>query len=479
MVDTNIDNYAIEDILNIFNLINPTIANVTDVANTLIARMTTEGKADLVTFFTRARDKVLDFMQNIDREKPVANETTEDIKQIWDEAGFTDKSVLEPARYFGDASHVVAENKQSAQSAAGLREPIIATHIINIDSQYRSTILPYIGTPLSNAYNTQFTFSLSNPINKAVSIRLYSYHIPTTWYAFSASEGNNFFIYNGIVIQIPDGNYTPTSLIAQINTIALTDPATSGLILSLGTGGKITFTNNDLLSSTISIIFFVQANVISYNNCGNNSLSGYQTLGINMTLGWALGFRTTPDPITGDVIISINPSAAITANVPPNTYGPKYFTLSIEEYTNQRLTSGLYNIINTKLQPNTSITDYYNTIQVACKLREGSLTQAQLYAINAVTASSTANNNSTGFTNKLSGTSSGSAFAVIPLQGITALRPDPYVKFGADLAIYKRNYAKPIILQRFTVSLTDDKGILVNLYDNDWSFSLIVEEKLN
>ena len=190
-------------------------------------------------------------------------------------------------------------------------------------------------------------------------------------------------------------------------------------------------------------------------------------------------FRTTPDPITGDVIVSINPGAAITANVPPNTYGPKYFTLSIEEYTNQRLTSGLYNITNTKTNASISIPDYYNTIQVACKLREGSLTQAQIYAINAVTSSSTANNNSTGFTNKLSGTSSGSAFAVIPLQGITALRPDPYVKFGADLAIYKRNYAKPIILQRFTVSLTDDKGILVNLYDNDWSFSLIVEEKLS
>ena len=82
-------------------------------------------------------------------------------------------------------------------------------------------------------------------------------------------------------------------------------------------------------------------------------------------------------------------------------------------------------------------------------------------------------------TNTMTGYTSNSSFAVIPLAGITTLRPDPYVKFGSDLAIHKRNYSGPTHLERFTVSLNDDKGNLVNLYDNDWSFSLIVEEKLN
>jgi hypothetical protein len=43
----------------------------------------------------------------------------------------------------------------------------------------------------------------------------------------------------------------------------------------------------------------------------------------------------------------------------------------------------------------------------------------------------------------------------------------------------KRAYIKPTTLDRLTVSLTDDKGNLVDLYDNDWSFSLLVEERLN
>jgi hypothetical protein len=107
------------------------------------------------------------------------------------------------------------------------------------------------------------------------------------------------------------------------------------------------------------------------------------------------------------------------------------------------------------------------------------LTKAQQYSINAVKESSTINNNVSGFTNQLSGPTSGSAFAIIPLIGITTLRPEPYIKFGTDLAIFKRSYASPTILERFTVRLTDDKGNLVNLNDNDWSFSLIVEEKLN
>ena len=197
-------------------------------------------------------------------------------------------------------------------------------------------------------------------------------------------------------------------------------------------------------------------------------------MGVNTTLGWLMGFRTEADPVTGNVEIYLEPNNKINADVAPDTYGPKYFTLSVEDY-NSRLSGGLYNILNTKTYTNLSAKDYYNSRDLNCKLREGSLTQAQIYAINAI---STPVTNAT-VTNTMTGYTSNSSFAVVPLAGITALRPDPYIKFGADLAIYKRNYGGPTTLERFTVSLNDDKGNLVNLYDNDWSFSLIVEEKLN
>ena len=482
MTDTDIDNYTVDNILAIFNISDPTPFNVQDVANTLIAKMTTEGKTDLVTFFTEARDKVLDYLTALAAENlEVTNESHESLNKVWTDAALKSKPddpLVNVNRYFGGSSRLPAEEIANPLGNAIKGPPIIAKHIINIDSQYRTTILPYSSSPLSSSYNTNFTFQIANPIYRAVSLSLYSYQLPTSWYAFSAAMGNTFFMYNGVVINIPDGNYTPTSLVAAINTAAAANVATIGLTVTYNHATNlISFTNNDGLSGPITIIFYIQANLVNTNNCGAlASLGSFQTLGINTTLGYLLGFRTTPDPTTGDVSITINPLETIVADVSPYTYGPKYFVLSLEDYSNQRLTSGLYNITDVKAQVTSSIPD---TVYSACKLRSGSLTLAQQYSINAVINPDTASTTLVGFSNKISGPNLGTAFAMIPLTNITALRPDPYVKFGTDLFIYKRSYLAPTYLQRFSVSLTDDKGFLVNLHDNDWSFSLIVEEQLN
>jgi hypothetical protein len=480
MTDTNIDNYSVEDILGIFNLTEPTPFNVKDKGNALIAKMKTDGKPDLEKFFTLARDKVLDYLKsNNVQANQTANEAAEGMEELWANGSVPENIVKNPINYFSDASRMVAENQNLSVAESNV-PPLISTSIIIIDSQYRTNILPYSSNPNSNSFNTNFTFNLSNPITRAVSLTLYSYQIPTSFYAFNSQSGNTFFMYNGFIIQIPNGNYTPQQIVTAINAKAALQTATSGLVTAYNASSNlISFKNNDLLSGPITVVFFIQANVINSNTCGVVDLGSFQTLGINTTLGWLLGFRTTPDITTGDVNVIINPGETIFTTAPPSLNGSAYFFLSIEDYSNQRLTSGLYNITNTKTYATISVPDYYNTIQVACKLREGSLTQAQLYAINAVTASSNVNNNSTGFINKISGPTSGSTFATIPLIGIDAIRPNPYVKFGADVTIFKRKYAAPTTIERLTVTLTDDKGNLVNLFDNDWSFSLLVEEKLN
>jgi hypothetical protein len=287
-------------------------------------------------------------------------------------------------------------------------------------------------------------------------------------------------MYNGVMINIPDGNYTPTTLVNTINAIAATTVATQSLVVAYNTASnRISFINTDPLIDTVSVIFYTQSNVTNFSNCGSFILTNFQTLSLNTTLGWLLGFRTPPDPVTGDIVLFLPPQIETVADVAPDTYGPKYFTLSIEDYSNQRLSSGLYNITNTKIFNTLSVQDYYNTIGVACKLREGSLTQAQIFAINAITNPFNNLVNGANSNNTLKGPTSSTTFATIPLAGINAIRPDPYIKFGADLAIYKRNYIRPTILERFTIYLNDDKGNLVNLYDNDWSFSLVVEERLN
>jgi hypothetical protein len=476
-IDADVTQYSIEDILSIFNIIDPTEFNVTDVANTLIAKMKVAGNNDLVTFFGEARDKVLEYLQK----KNLAANADVSISQLWEPSGVEPSVNLKPTHYFDDGTRVVIDENQVNESTGDAnykKVPLVASHIINIDSQFRTNILPYSSSPLSNTYNTNFIFNLSTPITSATSMRLYSYQIPTSWYAFSFLAGNTFFLYNGIMITIPDGNYLPADLATAITTEAAKNIATQSLIVAYNSmSNRISFTNNDTLQ--VVVIFYIQANVTNFKNCGVSVLNNFQTLGINKTLGWLLGFRTPANLLTGDVNIILEPGQQLFSDVTPNTYGPKYFTLSVEEFSNYRLTNGIVSITNTNNSSILTVPDFYKTIRASCKLREGSLTQAEQYTLNAIIENNKPNLNVGGFTNKLTGPNIQAALAIIPLVNITTLRPDPYIKFGADLLPNVRNYSTPTVLSRLSVSLTDDNGNLVNLYDNDWSFSLIIEERLN
>jgi hypothetical protein len=126
-----------------------------------------------------------------------------------------------------------------------------------------------------------------------------------------------------------------------------------------------------------------------------------------------------------------------------------------------------------------------NCTQVTVKLNNGearvlpmlkktfprTLTQAQLYSTNEIIA-----NRQTSASNRTSKTTSSDIFTLIPLAGITTLRPDPYSLVGSSLPESKRVYFGPVTIDRLRVRLLDDKGNLVNLNDNDWSFSLIAEQ---
>ena len=130
-----------------------------------------------------------------------------------------------------------------------------------------------------------------------------------------------------------------------------------------------------------------------------------------------------------------------------------------------------------------SVPDYFKTINVACRLQTGNLTQAQLFSINAITTdnnvAAASNYNTSSVANQLPGPNNGSAFAYIPLPNLLNLRPNPLIAYGEDLAIFERKYIQPCRLERLAVSLTDDKGNLVNLGDNTWSFALLVDAQIS
>lgn len=92
--------------------------------------------------------------------------------------------------------------------------------IVSIDSQFRDEKYPL---------STEFTFNLSEPLRDVVALRLYSIHIPVTWYTISNNFGGNFFILKGNApgildnpsfeykVEIASGNYTAENLAVATN----------------------------------------------------------------------------------------------------------------------------------------------------------------------------------------------------------------------------------------------------------------------
>jgi hypothetical protein len=92
------------------------------------------------------------------------------------------------------------------------------SRIISIDSQYRDD---------KTSLTTDFSCELSEPLRDVVSMKLYSFQIPYTWYTIGQSYGCNFFYLKGITnginngnhdisFSINPGNYTPNELATAV-----------------------------------------------------------------------------------------------------------------------------------------------------------------------------------------------------------------------------------------------------------------------
>jgi len=334
----------------------------------------------------------------------------------------------------------------------------VVTRIVSIDSQYRQNIATLTpdgrvgkeGAPDSNSlnFNTNFTVDLPEALTNVVSIKLYSVQIPTTWYTFDHHLGNTSYKYGDDLSFIDVGNYDISGVCDALNESGLT-----------GT----TFAEQ---SNVISLGGDVGHYINSYTSDMSNSF-------INQNLFWNLGFRKT---IGDNDDISFN--AASTGDVPADVYGPRYFVLNLDDYNQNSQSKGLL-----------SVTDQYNPINAIQSKRtdgksETRLTKAQLYSQSSKLGHDELKDNklvaSTRYNNlrNNAGSKSNNAFALIPLRDVISLRAkgEPLVEFGRILEENVRTYSGPVDIERLKIQLLDDKGNLVNLHDNDWSFSLVVEQ---
>ena len=329
------------------------------------------------------------------------------------------------------------------------------SRIISIDSQYRQNIS--ILTPDGQrkktieldskniSYNTNFMINFPEPLTNVVSIKLYSVQIPTTWYTFDTHLGNTVYKHNSStdMSSIEIGNYDISGLCNQLVDLSATASINDQKI-------KFNDTNN----------------IISYDSDFSNSF-------INQNLFWNLGFRKEINE-SGD--ISFNITSGDKSDVPVDVYGPKYFVLNIDDFNKNSQGKGFLNITDT-FEPISVV----NTSRRVLPGRNNRiLTNNEKRSQNAILNKDISGSDIVRYNNKRTSNKNKStnSFAIIPLKDVISLRArqEPVVEFGKSLEHNIRVYSGPVNIERLQIQLLDDKGNLVNLHDNDWSFSLIVEQ---
>ena len=219
----------------------------------------------------------------------------------------------------------------------GVINPIkkrVITKILNIDSRFRDN---YYSTS-----STNYNVVLPTNFNDVLQIQLLSIEVPQTYYNISKQYGNNFFTVvvsgNAEVINIPDGNYDPTTMatiinkqlanlggdfanvVFRCNLINFTIPTGTGQML-------VGFNGSQSSGATLELNF--QADRFGVDD---------RFTPLPLKLGWVLGFRN------GIYINNIN---YVSEGVFDYT-GPKYFYLVVDDY-NTSVVNNFFGAFNSSI----------------------------------------------------------------------------------------------------------------------------------
>jgi hypothetical protein len=345
----------------------------------------------------------------------------------------------------------------------------INIRIVNVDSSFRQDI---------RTSSSDFTVDLCEPLHKVISFSLFNFEIQHSWYAFDSAYGTNYFYCDNSLVTIPSGNYTATELVDVINhqLNTLYGGAYSDISFVYNPNqNNIKITNN---SATTSY------NLLFYDNLNNNILvgsggsgGGSQDIGdnvgkINYNLGWLLGCRNFDS--SNNLSVTIDPSSEILLSSQVDVYGTKYIYMVLDDFNNNYCTNAIVNVsdANNKLD----LPKYFSydlSLSNPIYFNNGKpsgLTQAQAHTVVEILAQRENKN----YQNRDFGISTSNLFARIPLQ--IKKNYETIVYTNSTLQTYTRKFFGPVDIMRLRVSLYNDKGQLLDLHGQDYSFSLITEE---
>lgn len=490
-------------------------------------------------FLTKAKKRIVDSINMDPDATPAINKEPQDLNEWWSNEYLPSDNLLQnikitnrknKVQIFDDNNDGHNTMKREQLSVLNSHPLLIAQDSLNptlkninqrlvvIDSQYRQTILPYNDDVNAPSSSTNFTLDLSDPLTDTLSLKLYSYQIPYSWYVVNKNMGTSiFWVKYGTTIfsiVLDDGNYTRSGLITTIqyklDTVVNTvSPFTANnLDISFNQySGKACFLFNSAAPSIdVEIIFYDTVKYNSYYDTTASATPGVQTgigatsMKINNNLGWIMGYRAGDDK-TLPIAFSRMVSSAISYNVganpyphnllkgifsegPIDTYGTKYLIVVLDDFNQNHLNNGLVNIVDN--DTTLSVPDYFSAdlpnvcapdpalnnerVPFYVQSMPRKLTQAQVYSINQIL-----DNRRTTYKYRTSGPTTTDVFAIIPIRKPLNESGDMIIDLGSTLMYNTRTYFGPVNISRMRVSLQDDKGNILNLNGSDWSITIVAE----
>jgi hypothetical protein len=360
------------------------------------------------------------------------------------------------------------------------------SQIINLDSQYRETILPF---DLSNSNylssSTDYIVNFTQTLKNVLSLKLYSIQVPYTWYTFDENLGNNFFLMGGDRIELPSGNYTSEELTNKLNTLV------SNVAFSFNTNnGKISIENST--GSDLSVVFYDSSSTEFTQSKTKYSIPSK----INYNLGWSMGFRPDYSNTTTDISYNITTGSTLVGESIADIYGTKYIYVVIDDYNQNHMNKGLVAIDIDK--PFISNTNYKTDLSINCitdndctsRQSNSGLTSAQYGSsrtkangFNKLTKTQTYTHNEISnyrktFSDKNSriyAATTSNVLAVIPIDKNSLETGAVITENGGPLQLNSRNYFGPVDIEKMRIRLVDDRGENINLHGGDWVLNLVTE----
>ncbi len=473
-MDLDINNYNESDLLKLLDIEideDTTIDDIKETCDMYIDNYEQQANDELYNFFMEVKTKVLTYVENIfvrdgSLEALIAQDDglvvqdeeldEEDIEQEEEEVFDED----EQAELINDNKGTIernqidtkdAQRKNDASVIQGVLNPNLKNtiqRIINIDSQYRQS-------PLESP-STDFIVDLSEPLVDVISLRLFSFQLPFTWYVFSHDYGTDIFWINDNPYVIEEGNYVAEELVTELNSI-MSENNIELLFTYKSRSNKIIMTNNT--TDVLKVDFFRED--YARDLCIKSNIKK------NNNLGYLSGFRK--ESYTLEAGIEQKSEAAA------ETYGTKYVMIHMDDYNQNHINSGIIHVTdrqNTRLE----LPSYYdNDIPRLANCEIGQqeprrFTQNQLYSINE-----RIKNNKNIKNNELGAPSTPDILGIIPIKRGGFAVGDLFIEFGGSLQTNERTYFGPVAISRIHIKLLDDKGNVINLNDCNWSFSLICQ----